>query len=121
MGFLITTLVLMAILMFGIMHEINNIDVFIVGIIYSVLAVLYTACTEDDYRISFIYITMIFVLLLLDRLSLSSVDAYLVTKVTALLGTEILIVVITDFKIAFTVALSICIVSNVRRRLMNDM
>lgn len=114
MGFLITTLVLMTILMFGIMHEVNNIDIFIVGIIYSVLAVLYTACTEEDFRISFIYITMIFVLLLLDRLSLSSTDEYLVPKVTALLGTEILIIVMTDFKIAFTVALSICIASKFR-------
>lgn len=120
MGFFITTLILMAVIMTTILvlevnYTSNSIDIFMVGLIYSVLAVLYTACTEEDWSVSLVYITMIFVLLLLGRLSLSSADEYLVPKVTALLGTEILIIVMTDFKITFTVALVICIVYNIRR------
>lgn len=120
MGFFITTLILMAVIMTTILvlevnYTSNSIDIFIVGLIYSVLAVLYTACTEDDWSVSLVYITMIFVLILLGRLSLSSADEYVVPKVTALLGTEILIIVMTNFKIAFTVALAICIVYNIRR------
>lgn len=107
------------ILVLGVNYTSNSIDIFIVGLIYSVLAVLYTVCTEDDWSVSLVYITMIFDLLLLGRLSLSSADEYVVPKVTALLGTEILIIVMTDFKITFTVALVICIASNVRRRLVN--
>lgn len=107
--------IMTTILVLEVNYTSNSIDIFMVGLIYSVLAVLYTACTEEDWSVSLVYITMIFVLLLLGRLSLSSADEYLVPKVTALLGTEILIIVMTDFKITFTVALVICIVYNIRR------
>lgn len=120
MLYFITTVALLLVLMvtiliIGVEYENNSIDTFIVGMIYSVLAVLYAACTVDDLLIAWVYITMIFAMMLLNRLSLRGSDKYLMTKIAALLGIECLVVVMTDFKIALTVALSICIVSNVRR------
>lgn len=120
MCYFITTIALLSVLMItilviGVEFENSSIDTFIVGMIYSVFAVLYAACTVDDLLIAWVYITMIFAMLLLNRLSLRGSDKYLMTKIAALLGVECLMVVMTDFKIALTVALSICIVSNVRR------
>lgn len=120
MLYFITTVALLSVLMvtiliIGVEYENNSIDTFIVGMIYSVLAVLYAACTVDDLLIAWVYITMIFAMLLLNRLSLRGSDKYLMTKIAALLGIECLIVVMTDFKISLTVALTICIVYNIRR------
>ena len=120
MGYFITTIALLSVLMvtiliIGVEYENNSVDTFIVGMIYSVLAVVYAACTVDDLLITWVYITMIFAMLLLNRLSLRGSDEHLMPKLAAMLGVECLIVVMTDFKIDLTVALSICIVSNVRR------
>lgn len=119
MGYFITvallSVLMITILIIGVEYENNSVDTFIVGMIYSVLAVVYAACTVEDLLIAWVYITMIFAMLLLNRLSLRGSDEHLMPKLAALLGVECLIVVMTDFKIALTVALSICIVYNIRR------
>lgn len=120
MGFFITTVALLSVLMItiliiGVEYENNSIDTFIVGMIYSVLAVVYAACKTDNILVAWSYMTMIFALLLLNRLSLKGSDKYLMTKIAALLGIECLIAVMTSFKIVLTVVLTICIVSYIRR------
>lgn len=120
MGYFITTIALLSVLMItilviGVEYENNSVDTFIVGLIYCALSIVYSACTANDLLVEFTYMAMIFALLLLNRLSLKGSDEHLMFKLAAMLGVECLILVMTDFKIAFTVALSICIVSNVRR------
>lgn len=58
MGYFITvallSVLMITILIIGVEYENNSVDTFIVGMIYSVLAVVYAACTVDDLLIAWV-------------------------------------------------------------------